>query len=296
MPRRLTHLPTGLGWGSEPDRASVAAQPTASLASTRQFGELAEHWMAPFEMPGTASKVPSRSGVAPGEGCGCDDVAARPTGNRCREPRITGPGGMDTLRDVTPGQLHDPPARPLIGVAPLVCPASFVLEWDVYQVNGEDLRCIHDAMQYADTNVTPRHLDCCDASTWDNIEAENHEWLDLFLQALRGCPPSVGVAGFILGDHGGSLHGREALRSFLGKNFGSECGLCIRVPCRSQTEIVDRPGEICLYGAGNIMFNPDPSALHESTIRVPVCTLKPTELRRFPGLPSPPRPGGPVTP
>ena len=107
MPCRLTHLPTGLGWGSEPERAvRVAAQPTASLATTRQFGELADHWMAPFEMPGTASKVSARPAFGPNAPQPDRGLIAPEVALRHGSP-LTGPGGTDTLLDLA-GRL--PPA------------------------------------------------------------------------------------------------------------------------------------------------------------------------------------------
>lgn len=90
-PRSLRHVPAGLGWG-DPDRPLDGSS-------------LAAHWMRPFAPAQTAAS-PSRS-----------------RGEPEKSARITGPGGMDTLRDVTPSA-QDSWRVPWTSAAPPGCTCS----------------------------------------------------------------------------------------------------------------------------------------------------------------------------
>jgi hypothetical protein len=91
-PRRLTHLPAGLGWTDDPPRAPTRAIAAAAAAVPLDpyAGDLRAHFMAPFEPPGMPAPI------RPGPGL------MQPHAGAPQSPRITAPGGMDTLRDVTP--------------------------------------------------------------------------------------------------------------------------------------------------------------------------------------------------
>lgn len=310
---RLTHLPAGLGWSAEPAETPRPARASAELAAhwsapfepiESPVGQLAAHWMKPFEPPGLPAPIRPATGLVSG----------------AREPsrrRITGPGGMDTLQDVTPGPScccastgcnggdgHHDLTRPAIGVAPFVCPAGFTIQWDEYGVTVDDLDCIHAAIRFADAHLVPLPVyDCCDPSTWDNPDGDNENWLSLFLRELARCPPSVGVAAFLFGDHGGSLYAREAMRGFLLKNYGIECYGCIDAACPRHVgsrwyvwDYVDQLPRVCLSGASNRPVPGHPDGLREGKIRVPTCTLKDRAPRGLGPLPTPPRPRGPAVP